>query len=455
MERKGRECERGERHFCFGRHNEACFSGVLTFLLNLVFPVLDVGVTTEDMARIFRRYEIHVCVSCLFSCLTCCCFFIGGRIHTFFNLCFSDFTLPRNHYSSNAERDSQRVFLLPLVDRVKLNLGWWSVYGKNPSQQFSPALCSSRTCPMHSLCSITRKSLGEYRFWRRGCNGIWYCTVGVSRHCPCSFRRRSRVVWRTECALTVSVSMSVCERVNSRMHFDKYPALDYVGMPGLRGKRIAVQGAGNVARFMIERLLEKGVAEVIAVDVDPAQIEKSRAKFEGAPVTIRHVDPSDQSILFEDVDIVSPCALGGSINKGTIPHIKAKVICGAANNQLLHQVRDDELCKEYGRIFVPDFIANRMGIVYCCDEMYGYVEPDERLQKHFDHDYEHGIFRTTRQCCERAEREGIGTYAAANALADVSMTKAHPVYGGRGQQIIQSLVRRMWDKQDRIVPEEF
>ena len=39
-------------------------------------------------------------------------------------------------------------------------------------------------------------------------------------------------------------------------------------------------------------------------------------------------------ILFADVDVISPCALGGVLNDHTIPGLTASMVCGAANNQL-------------------------------------------------------------------------------------------------------------------------
>jgi len=35
-----------------------------------------------------------------------------------------------------------------------------------------------------------------------------------------------------------------------------------------------------------------------------------------------------------DVDAVSPCGIGNVLTPQTIPNIKAKIVCGAANNQL-------------------------------------------------------------------------------------------------------------------------
>eukprot|EP01084_Bolivina_argentea_P237003 398420_1 len=86
----------------------------------------------------------------------------------------------------------------------------------------------------------------------------------------------------------------------------------------------------------------------------------------------------DNSALFrDDVDIVSPCAVGGTLNASTIPKIKAKYIVGAANNQLLDDCEHDVLMKQYNKYYVPDFLANRMGIVNCSNEQYGNISNDE------------------------------------------------------------------------------
>lgn len=155
-------------------------------------------------------------------------------------------------------------------------------------------------------------------------------------------------------------------------------ALAFLGMGDLQGKRVAVQGLGNVASAMVQTLWERGVAAVIATDINPDAIARAEAQFarrrgrEGQIFQAKLVQPGDNSVLFTpNVDIVSPCALGGILNEQTIPQIQAKIVCGAANNQQLDDQVDDKRLTQRGITYVPDFLANRMGITNCANEETG------------------------------------------------------------------------------------
>ena len=67
-------------------------------------------------------------------------------------------------------------------------------------------------------------------------------------------------------------------------------------------------------------------------------------------------------------DVFSNNATGGILNSKTIPLIKARVICGAANNQLEDPIKHDLEIHNRGITYIPDFLTNRMGIVQCADE---------------------------------------------------------------------------------------
>ncbi|PCH59407.1 MAG: hypothetical protein COC19_07100 [SAR86 cluster bacterium] len=67
-------------------------------------------------------------------------------------------------------------------------------------------------------------------------------------------------------------------------------------------------------------------------------------------------------ILSSQVDVLAPCALGGAINAQTIKGIKAKIIAGAANNQLSEQSIGDQLI-DLDILYAPDFVINAGGII--------------------------------------------------------------------------------------------
>jgi len=128
----------------------------------------------------------------------------------------------------------------------------------------------------------------------------------------------------------------------------------------------------------------------------------------------------------------------------TIPLLRASVVCGGANNQLLDDRRDDALLAEHGILYVPDFVANRMGIVHCANEQYGWLPGDVAIERHFDPEWEGSVFSVTRRILERSRDEVLTTSQAANVLADEACSVPHPIWGHRGWQIIEGLVEGRW-----------
>jgi len=217
-------------------------------------------------------------------------------------------------------------------------------------------------------------------------------------------------------------------------------ALDALGMGGLAGKTISVQGAGHVARFMTEELLRKGVARVMLADIFDTSLERARTMLGGdSRVSCRRIDREDMSPLFAEADVVSCCATGGMLNDETIPRIQAPVICGGANNQLKEEGRHAAMIDDRGLTYVPDFLANRMGIVNCANEQYGYVDHDPVIYRHLDYDWENAVFVLTRKIVSDAKETGRTTYELALEQARRMMAQPHPIWGNRSRAIIRSL----------------
>ncbi len=225
-------------------------------------------------------------------------------------------------------------------------------------------------------------------------------------------------------------------------------ALAFLNDGTLEGKTVAVQGMGNVAAPMIRFLLEKKVAHVTACDINPALAEPIRQSFPDELVEPRIVAPDDLSIFAEQCDILSPCACGAVLNPETIPMIRAKVVCGAANNQLEDAARDDRLLHERGILYVPDFLTNRMGIVNCANEQDGSVNHDPMIERHLEKEWEHSIHQAATRVLERSKKSGEPPAVVAMALADELSMVEHPLTGHRGQQIIDSLVADSWFEED-------
>ncbi len=220
-------------------------------------------------------------------------------------------------------------------------------------------------------------------------------------------------------------------------------ALEWSGLGELAGKTVALQGLGNVAYYMIPELLARRVGRIIGVDIEAGVVDRALREF-GDVVQARVVDPSDMSICGEPCDVFSPCAVGGTINPATIEQIEATVVCGAANNQLEDPQRDDALLRDRGVLYVPDFLANRMGIVNCANEPYGVIDNDPVIQAHLDRTTAHGVFRRALEVFERARQSGRPTGAEAIAMAEELAEELHPLWGHRGQDIIDHLVRSGW-----------
>ncbi|SIS36964.1 Leu/Phe/Val dehydrogenase [Salimicrobium flavidum] len=182
----------------------------------------------------------------------------------------------------------------------------------------------------------------------------------------------------------------------------KAAAKEGFGTDDLKGRTIAVQGIGNVAFNLCRYLHEEG-AHLIVTDINQEAVDRACEEF-GA----RAVDPDD--IYDVDCDIYAPCALGATLNDDTIPRIKAKVIAGAANNQLKDASHGDILF-EKGIVYTPDYVINAGGVINVADELNGYNK--ERAMKKVE-----TIYDNVRQVFEISRRDNIPTNKAADRLAE-------------------------------------
>lgn len=224
-------------------------------------------------------------------------------------------------------------------------------------------------------------------------------------------------------------------------------ALRFHGRGTIEGKTIALMGLGHVGTPLVGFLRERKVGRVVAADIDPVRLDEIRQLYADLQLDLRLVDRHDRSILAEPADIVSPCATGGILGPATIPTIQAPIICGAANNQLEDPLRDDQPLFQRGITYMPDFLVNRMGIVTCADEQFGYVDQDPAIHAHFGDAWENSIFNLSLEVLERARAEKTTPHRVALALAEERSLVPHPIWGHRGPLIIDTLVRRGWADQ--------
>jgi len=223
-------------------------------------------------------------------------------------------------------------------------------------------------------------------------------------------------------------------------------ALAHRELGGLAGKQIAMQGAGNVGSFMIEQLFEAGVANVVVSEIDEERCILLAERFPGHFLEIRPTDPEDDRILEVPCDILCANALGSVFDVKTVDRIRTTIVCGAANNPLEDERRDAKRMRERGITYVPDYVANRMGIVACSNEQAGSLPGDRYIERHFDgpEGFAHSIYNTTLRILERADGKSTATTEASEALADAKTEELHPLWGHRAREIIEALWRGDW-----------
>ena len=224
-------------------------------------------------------------------------------------------------------------------------------------------------------------------------------------------------------------------------------ALAHLGLGTLEGKSVAVQGLGHVGDALIGFLAERGVRRVVGSDVSADRVTALVEKTEGHPsleLDLRVVERGDDSILAAEADVLAPCATGGILGPRTIPQIRAKVVCGAANNQLEDPERDDLALAEHGILYLPDFLVNRMGIVNCADEAFGSLPHDPRIEAHLGDAWENSIYNLSLAVLDQAKASGKTPARVALDLAEARSFELHPLWGHRGAQIVASLAGGGW-----------
>lgn len=166
----------------------------------------------------------------------------------------------------------------------------------------------------------------------------------------------------------------------------------------------AVQGAGQTGYYLIKYLLEAGAKKIYFSELNPKHIERMKNEHP----EVEFVDPD--KIYSMDVDVFSPCALGGVLNSDTIPKIKAKVIAGTANNVLLEEDIHGDMIKDQGILYAPDFVINAGGLINVYYELIN--QPREKVEADLKLIYDRLI-----EIFEIADKENIHTQLAAKVFA--------------------------------------
>jgi glutamate dehydrogenase (NAD(P)+) len=142
---------------------------------------------------------------------------------------------------------------------------------------------------------------------------------------------------------------------------------------GLEGKRVIVQGLGNVgyhaAKFLSE---EDGCIVTAVIERDGALVNPKGLNIEdvrqwmnahggllaGYPGATHVADGA--AVLEEECDLLIPAAMEGVIHKGNADRIKAPLIIEAANGPITYGA--DEILRRRGVVIIPDMYANAGGV---------------------------------------------------------------------------------------------
>ena len=175
-----------------------------------------------------------------------------------------------------------------------------------------------------------------------------------------------------------------------------------LGKPDLKNAHVAVQGVGHVGYHLCRELHRQG-AKITVADVDKLKSERAQREF-GADVV------SIDDIPKVECDVFAPCALGAGINDDTVPRLKARIVAGAANNQLAEPRHGDDLHAR-GILYAPDYAINAGGLINVAQEVTGYDADAARANTM-------KIYDTIYDICERSRKLAAPTYKVADILVE-------------------------------------
>lgn len=232
-----------------------------------------------------------------------------------------------------------------------------------------------------------------------------YCTaedVGVSTADMEEVRKATAYVGGLDTGAAASGDPSpiTAEGVFRGLHV---AAKNAFGQASVDGVKIAVQGLGHVGYSLCEKLAGAG-ARLWVADINEAAVEKAHQEL-GAHIV------SPDEIYGQSVDIFAPCALGGAVNANSIDVIKAKIVGGAANNQLASPEMGQAL-RDRGVLYCPDYVINGGGIINVAAELSGAYDPDW-VDGKLD-----GLSQTLSEIFTTADAENRPTNEIADSLAE-------------------------------------
>jgi len=186
------------------------------------------------------------------------------------------------------------------------------------------------------------------------------------------------------------------------------------GSDSLSGKRVVVQGAGNVASHLVEHLVRDG-ATVFISDIYE---EKAKALAAQRGAMVIALD----AVFTTKCDVFSPNALGAILNDDTIPNLTCEVVCGGANNQLKDEHKHATMLKDRNILYAPDYVVNSGGLMNVASEVEGYNREEVMRQAESIYDITMNILTTARE-------KDMLTIEASNTIAEDRLHKVRHVHG--------------------------
>jgi len=180
------------------------------------------------------------------------------------------------------------------------------------------------------------------------------------------------------------------------------------GSDSLKERRVAIQGMGQVGRYLAEHLYAEG-ADLYITDIDEEKIDSALAT-----VKAHVVEP--EKIYELEVDIFSPNALGGVINDDSLDQLKCEIIAGGANNQLEEEKVHGAMLLEKDILYAPDYVINAGGLINVANELEGYRQ--DRAMKQAE-----GIYSILKNVFKISKDENIPAYLASNRIAEERIKK--------------------------------
>lgn len=188
----------------------------------------------------------------------------------------------------------------------------------------------------------------------------------------------------------------------------KLGAQDTFGSDDLNGLRVLVQGLGHVGLSLAEKLHAAG-ASLIVTDIAQTALQEARDRLDAEIC-------APEAVFDQQMDIFAPCALGGVLTPEHVARLSARLVCGAANNQLATpEVAQDLMAREI--TYLPDYVVNAGGIISVASEIHGTGDAWRRARLD-------GIADRVAQMLSTAREQGRSTTVIADEMVESMLARS-------------------------------